>query len=75
MNDFAVWLQQQKENHNFKKFMALIIERRDFRLNSSLAQGNTDFTKGEYKSLDWVVNLPDEILEQFKVADTSETST
>ena len=72
MDDFAVWLQEQRTCPNFQRFMGNIIEKRDYKLKSSLAQGDTNFSKGEYRSLDWVVNLPEELFEQLTATDTSE---
>jgi len=68
MDSFALWLQEQKDSMNFKRFMGYIIEQRDYKLKESLAKGDTDFAKGQYKALNWVTNLPEELLESFKRA-------
>ena len=72
MDNFAEWLEAQKRNPNFQRFMGYITERRDYRIKTALAQGDTDFSKGECKALDYVINLPEELFEQLTAADTSE---
>ena len=72
MDNFTLWLEEQKKSPNFRQFMGYIVEKRDFRLKNALAQGNTEFLKGEFNALNWVVSLPDELLEQLTATDTSE---
>lgn len=55
--------------------MTLIIEKRDVSLELAVKEGNTDFIKGRYSALNWVVNLPKTIVEQSTEKQSTEADT
>ena len=58
------WLEGQRSNLGFIRFIAKIQEQADHKASEALQPGDTESIKGEVKGLKWVIALPDELLTQ-----------
>jgi hypothetical protein len=56
------WLESQRTTEGFERFWKLIKDQHKSRAGAAVARGDTEFEKGEAMALNWVENLPDDLL-------------
>lgn len=66
MDSLATWMLEMLKDANFRAFMKIIGEKKETCMKKALIEGNTDYIKGKFYSLDWVSNLPEVIIKQSK---------
>lgn len=59
----AEWLMEAKRGKYFNLFMREIEERQQAMNQQALGKGDTEHEKGQAEVLNWVLNLPDNVIE------------
>ncbi len=59
--DFKNWLDEQMKDRFLPYFLEQIQEQLDNLTPSALKPGDTDFEKGQVKSLEWVLERPESL--------------
>lgn len=66
MDSFTVWMTEMLKDSNFKYLIQIIEDKRDNAKRAALSKGESEYDKGRYAALNWVVNLPKEVIKQFQ---------
>jgi hypothetical protein len=66
------WLLANEKDRGFIELMRLFNDRRDVYIKLALSRGETEYHKGAVSSLNWVCELPENILNESS-GDTTET--
>jgi len=59
--DFKIWLEEQMEEEYLPYLLQNVREQLDGLTLQALKAGDTDFEKGQVKSLQWILELPESL--------------